>query len=263
MDINPAEYYVVHMDDGTLVEMNGYVHLCNKESHQMVEVRYEDAARFYGLPPLVEESPVAEKSAKSWTDGQTKLMLSLYRDKMEEVGPLKKFKSKKQLWTSIKQGMEEKIGPMFNERQIENRYKTLTRRHRATVTHNKVSGNTLEKAAYFGELSDIAALDDSLEPEILMDTNSIRQKTTNDTMSETITIATTAGGSTPSTSHGNGSAGSSGRKRSQRNNVQWQLLEAYKEAQEAKKQRHIERMVKIDKLTDILGAMAQRNDSSF
>jgi len=44
---------------------------------------------------------------------------------MEQIGPMKKFRNKKAMWTRIQQDKVEKIGRVFTETHIENRYKTV------------------------------------------------------------------------------------------------------------------------------------------
>lgn len=53
--------------------------------------------------------------------------------------------------------------------QCESRYKTILRRKSNCVTHNRKSGEIREEVEYETEINKIKSIDDSVEPEIMMD----------------------------------------------------------------------------------------------
>ncbi|KAI8126850.1 hypothetical protein CVS40_3414 [Lucilia cuprina] len=70
------------------------------------------------------ESPTTSKRIlQLWSDGDTRLLLDLYANYLPEIGPLKKFKSKKDMWSKISTEIPDK-----SAKQCEERYKTVLRR---------------------------------------------------------------------------------------------------------------------------------------
>lgn len=101
-----------------------------------------------------------------WTDGNTSFMLNCFHKYMEQIGPMKKFRNKKAMWTKIQQDMVEQIGCVFTETQIENRYKTVLKRNKAYMKNNNTSGSSPKFSSVDEEFSKITALDDSIEPSV-------------------------------------------------------------------------------------------------
>lgn len=78
-----------------------------------------------------------------WSAAETNLLLQLYIEYLPLIGPLKKFKSKKEMWLH----MATKF-PGKTDRQCESRYKTVLKRKKSkkdssqqttTKTHNKTT----------------------------------------------------------------------------------------------------------------------------
>lgn len=78
---------------------------------------------------------------------------------MEQIGPMKTFRNKKAMWTKIKKYMVEKLGSLFTETQIENRYKTIIKRN--NTTGSSPMFNNVDE-----EFRKIIALDDSIDPSV-------------------------------------------------------------------------------------------------
>lgn len=272
----------------------------NFTAEEVVQVEYSAVAEYFGLsvevpPPNSENSsgeeissvppsnnsviPSADDAEQAtssrqlvcWNDGETKLLLNLYREYMDQIGPLKKLKNKKQLWKLIRKTIKCRLGSDFTEIQIENRFKTVSRRHKKSIDNNRTTGASRIVPEYENEFQRIAALDDSLEPEVRMDTTSIFVKTpTNVRESVSSSVHTqnrsppasdsedqsgssipTAGPSTPTT-------GSSTTRRSKKVDFQAQMLEAYQQGQTEKNRRHMERMEKVDTITALLTRIAEK-----
>lgn len=82
---------------------------------------------------------------------------------MPEIGPQKKYRTKKDMWANIALEFEEKT-----PKQCEERYKTVLRRKKLAVENNRASGSKRIHVNYEEELNKICFLDDSIEPEIQM-----------------------------------------------------------------------------------------------
>ncbi|XP_055527288.1 uncharacterized protein LOC129719898 [Wyeomyia smithii] len=175
----------------------------------------------------------------SWSEGETRLMLALYREYFAEVGPLKKFKTKKALWQEMRRQMNLRLGSNFSENQIENKFKTISRRHKRLVDNNRKSGASRMNSKFADEFREIAAMDDSLKPESTMDTTSIQMKDSPKQSRKT--------SPDPGTNPGQSKIA-----------VQRAMLEAYEENQRAKEKRHRERMERIDAITTVLNKIADK-----
>lgn len=81
--------------------------------------------------------PCGEKVV--WTEAPTKLLLSLYEDNKKKVGKCLKFKSKKKLWEYISQELKEK-GFVYDPYCVENKWKSLERQYKKTISNNKKTG---------------------------------------------------------------------------------------------------------------------------
>lgn len=90
---------------------------------------------------------------------------------MNMVGPMKKFKTKKEMWEKIAQDIKDNLNQKYTNVQVENRFKTLLKRKKDAIQHNKRSGNDGTDVPYEEQLEKIAALDGSIKLEILMSIN--------------------------------------------------------------------------------------------
>nr|CAI5850917.1 unnamed protein product [Callosobruchus analis] len=82
---------------------------------------------------------------------------------------MKKFKNKKKVWERISMEIEKTLGIPRTPVQCESRFKTIMNRKSLVTTENKKSGNVRMSLQYEVEISKMKGIDDSIEPEILMD----------------------------------------------------------------------------------------------
>ncbi|XP_077280486.1 uncharacterized protein LOC143907513 isoform X2 [Temnothorax americanus] len=115
-------------------------------------------------------------SENEWLDTSTTLLLDKYATYLELVGPMKKFKNKKamwQLWQQIAEDLEATLGIKKTYIQCENRYKTILKRKRVSDKNNSTSGSKRMKVNFENEIKKIAAIDDSVQPEISQSANKV------------------------------------------------------------------------------------------
>lgn len=62
---------------------------------------------------------------------------------MDQVGPLKKFRTKRAMWEHITNEINKELNIERNYEQVQNRHKTLMRKRKLQVDHNRKCGNTL------------------------------------------------------------------------------------------------------------------------
>ena len=87
------------------------------------------------------------------------------------VGPLKKFKNKKAMWQQIALDLKTDLAIEKTFTQCENRYKTILKRNRVSMSNSHTSGAKRMRVDFENEFQKIAAIDDSLEPEVLKSSN--------------------------------------------------------------------------------------------
>lgn len=238
---------------------------------ETVKVRYCLVAEFYGFPLEIaaktpstpgstdfqETTPESTPSATAheWSDGQTKMMLTLYKENLDNVGPLKDFKNKKKMWEFIRDQLFEQCGVSFSSKQVENRYKTVSRRRQIAKANNRTSGSTFASTPFDAEFEEIVAIDDSIEPELQMDTTSMKTKITSSKSNDSKSTPS-SGSVTPSQSPSPKPTKNKGGSRSHL--LQEKMLEAFAKAQEEKQERHRERMEKLDTITQLLQRIADK-----
>ncbi|CAH1154409.1 unnamed protein product [Phaedon cochleariae] len=102
-----------------------------------------------------------------WTDAETKVLLEYYEQFMSNVGPMKKFKNKRNMWNKITDILNKKFNLQRTSIQVENRYKTVLKRKKSAVENNRRTGSSRMDIPFEEELNKISSLDDSIEPEVL------------------------------------------------------------------------------------------------
>ncbi|XP_059216877.1 uncharacterized protein LOC131996303 [Stomoxys calcitrans] len=173
------------------------------------------------------ESP-SYKQVNLWSDGDTRMLLDLYAKYLPQIGPLRKFRNKKEMWSKV----AEKVGNK-SAKQCEERYKTVLRRKKLAVENNNTSGSKRQKIDFEEELFQICNLDDSIEPEIQISSQKIIKREQRDILASTST---------------------SKKKQS----VQDTLLEIAKLNEEAKERRHREKMEAIKDMKQNLERLFQQ-----
>lgn len=113
------------------------------------------------------------KTIVTWSEEQTHLMLALYRDKIANIGLLKKYKNKKQMYESISDDIKDQLGISFTALQIENRFKNVAKKHKDVLKNSM----TVDRTPYAEEMAAIAAIDVSIEPDIIMTPTLLKRKT--------------------------------------------------------------------------------------
>ncbi|XP_011858505.1 PREDICTED: uncharacterized protein LOC105556053 [Vollenhovia emeryi] len=120
------------------------------------------------------ESEHVDKSCDFWTNSATSFMLDKYETYLGNIGPMKRFKTKKQMWLQISKDMTEMLNISKTPIQIENRYKTILKRKKKAVENNSKSGSSREEVPFEEQLKKIARSDDSIEPEVLRSARNVK-----------------------------------------------------------------------------------------
>lgn len=109
-----------------------------------------------------------------WTDSATVFILDKYKAYLSQIGPMKKFKSKKTMWAEISKELQENLNISKTPLQVENCYKTVLKQKKKAVENNRKSGSSREKVPFEEELREIGQADNSIEPEVLRSAKSVK-----------------------------------------------------------------------------------------
>ncbi|KAH8008972.1 hypothetical protein MRX96_019311 [Rhipicephalus microplus] len=110
-----------------------------------------------------------------WDEGETRLLLTLYAQYNNEVGPFKKFRTKRAMYQEVAKEILKILGISRSAEQCDSRLKTIIRRKKNEVTNNRTSGRSRCRVSY-EEFARIRALDDSIEPEVLRGVGTVSYK---------------------------------------------------------------------------------------
>jgi len=106
-----------------------------------------------------------------WSVEMTKFILDAYEECLSMVGPMRKFKNKKNMWEHIAQRANNALNITKTAAQCENRFKTVLKRKRYQENNNKKSGASRQTIQFDDEIRKIASIDDSVIPEVLQSAN--------------------------------------------------------------------------------------------
>lgn len=115
--------------------------------------------------PSTSSGNSSSNEKNEWSAGDTKFVLDRYEMYLPEIGPMKRFRTKKHMWRQIADDMA-KSGVFRTAIQVENRYKTVLRRKHSVDKKRRRTGESPEPFEYDDELKKIAAIDDSVQPEV-------------------------------------------------------------------------------------------------
>ncbi|XP_018393358.1 PREDICTED: uncharacterized protein LOC108772335 [Cyphomyrmex costatus] len=144
------------------------------KNQNLQNIQYTDKEDESDLTSAIFEENNSPKHADSWTDFSTVFMLDKYKLYLSQIGPMKKFKSKKTMWAQISKDLQKDCNVSKTSLQVENRYKTVLKRKKKAVENNHKSGNSREKVPFEEELREISQADDSIEPEVLRSAQSVK-----------------------------------------------------------------------------------------
>lgn len=88
----------------------------------------------------------------------------MYEENISELGPLKKFRTKKMVWGDIAEKLNTSFGVPFSATQVENRFKNVMRIEKKRLLNNRTSGNTKISSDFDDDIRRIAAVDDTVDP---------------------------------------------------------------------------------------------------
>lgn len=122
-------------------------------------------------------------------------MLDYYEQYFARVGPMKKFRNKKEMFSFIAAKLKETLGADRTGEQCSTRYKTVMKRRKVAVAHNHKSGNSPTPIPFEDEVEKIRLLDDSLEPAELRDSYGVVSKKAKQSTPSTAPSPVSEGGS--------------------------------------------------------------------
>ncbi|XP_077497889.1 uncharacterized protein LOC144108556 [Amblyomma americanum] len=138
----------------------------------------ENQVQLHTVPENEQSSSSMTSPYGPWTTGETKLLLDCYVRYTPQVGPQRRFRSKKMMYEQIAQDIQRILGVIRTGVQCETRFKTLAKRKRNEDRNNGTSGQSRCAVPYEEEFAAIRAIDDSIEPEVLRGVGKVSYKKT-------------------------------------------------------------------------------------
>lgn len=167
-------------------------------------------------------------------------MLDKYAEYLPQVGPLKKLKTKKLMWAQLSNDLQEHLNIFKTPLQIENRYKTVLKRKKKAVENNHKSGSSREEVPFEKELEKIAQSDDSIEPEVLRSARSVKYLKKPSKEFESLEIDSNT--SDIRENFKDPLQEQPPKKKSKVQSSEERRIELFKQKEEAKEKRHLEKM---------------------
>jgi hypothetical protein len=97
----------------------------------------------------------------------------MYAEHADDVGPCKRFRLKNDLFQYISETLNAEFGGCKSQQQVLYKYKNVLKEKKKQIALKKTSGAAGgQKIAHEEELELIAAIDDSLEPDVMMGVHS-------------------------------------------------------------------------------------------
>lgn len=109
-----------------------------------------------------------------WSENETKYLLDQYRMYFPQIGPFQAFKNKTAMFEQISKDVFVKFGVKVTGLQCSTRFKNANKQRQNALSRNAVSGNSSTEIPYEDEFEDIASVNDSIEPEVLVGVNYIK-----------------------------------------------------------------------------------------
>lgn len=113
-------------------------------------------------------------TCKLWNEKQTKYLLDQYRIYFLQIGQFRSFKNKTAMYEQISKDLNQQFGMKVIAQQCLNRYKNVCKHNKNALNSNRISGNDPTEMPYKDEFEGINNMDDSLQPEILLGVNQVK-----------------------------------------------------------------------------------------
>ncbi|XP_055838873.1 uncharacterized protein LOC129906901 [Episyrphus balteatus] len=152
--------------------------LQDRITHEMFAAQYGDVAEFFGLPSRTNNVSVPSSVTNifKWSDDQTHFMLQRYKEYYCQVGPLKKFRKKKDMWCFLALEINQHFNIDLSGVQVEGRYKTVIGKTKAVFQNNRRSGAVRKQIPFESSMHPIIQADDSILPEVCIGPNKLLRK---------------------------------------------------------------------------------------
>lgn len=108
----------------------------------------------------------------------SKLLLDQYTLYMGEIGPMKLFRKKQEMWQFVARKINSTFNTKKNGEQVSKQFDKIIQKKKDDVKKNMVSGAVRNQIEFQDELEKIAARDDSIEPEVLRGVDFVKYKET-------------------------------------------------------------------------------------
>lgn len=169
-----VEIFRIIENKENLIFHTNLVNLDHNDQGQLLTMHNEENEGTHSKFGSEEYVTKIDRSCDFWSDSAASFMLDKLESYLANIGPMKRFKTKKQMWLQISKDMAEMLNVSKTPTQIENRYKTVLKRKKKAIENNSKSGSSREEVPFEEQLSKIAHSDDSIQPEVLRSAKTVK-----------------------------------------------------------------------------------------
>ncbi|KAJ6639721.1 hypothetical protein Bhyg_12468 [Pseudolycoriella hygida] len=119
---------------------------------------------------------LVDNSNDVWTNSETEWLLEKYYQNINEVGPLKRHRNKKDMWDQMAEDMVEYFPVCRTGVDLSKQVERVIKQKKKNVERNRTSGASRTSVEYEDAIDKITSVDDSIEPEVLRDATSVQYK---------------------------------------------------------------------------------------
>ncbi|XP_055856166.1 uncharacterized protein LOC129919332 [Episyrphus balteatus] len=183
MALDLKNYKLMIEENGNVQQFGGEVVLQNILTHELFSAPFEEVTGFYNLQKNTQESNEEAGEVRNgnisevfkWSDSQTELLLELYEENSNLVGPMKKHRNKKYMWSYIAEELL-KSGVRVSADQVEGRFKAVLKKTKLVFKNNQTTGAVRKDIPFPNIMQKIIGNDDSIYPEVFIGPNRMVKK---------------------------------------------------------------------------------------
>lgn len=190
---------LVNPQDNSIITDGSFLVVQNQQTTMMELAAFEEVAHHFNLMKLdngdgtfscifrsttehassagsaEHASNAGSKGIKDWSYDETVRIIQLVIKYSDQVGPIKRFSTKKVMWKHITAELNNEFNLCVTPTQVENRYKTVYNKNKKRIEHNRTSGNDRMSTPYDAEFDLLAKKDHTIDPYLITQQGEIQR----------------------------------------------------------------------------------------
>ncbi|XP_064469595.1 uncharacterized protein LOC135384319 [Ornithodoros turicata] len=128
-----------------------------------------EASQIKGATPQLQRETMKDGTEeKLWSASRTRFFINCFKEHRLQIGKKGGYRTKKMLWATMADRLNEEFKENFTATQVENRWKSLERAYKNAKKKNNTSGSGTVVFEYEEELHDILESQHHISPVVLM-----------------------------------------------------------------------------------------------